>query len=383
MRVLLALHRVGPYHHVRFEAASRSLELQVLETRPQSAEYPWQFHPQAAYAIHQLRGQLHPEDDPPLPYLRCQLQALLGEVQPQVIVSVGWADQAYQQLLVLAQQRRIPVVLVSDSRQRDEPRNAGKEWLKRQLLRGYSAAMVAGQESRAYLGELWFPPAAIFQPWDVVDNDFFEQAASRSAPRHPTFLCVSRLVAKKNHQGLLDAYAGYQQQGGSWGLQLVGGGFLEDALRTLIEALPNPERVQLLPFCQLEELGRLYGQASAFVLASSTDQWGLVVNEAMAAGLPCLVSSACGCALDLIEHNHTGWCFDSGSTLALTELMHTVERQPPDQRTAMVASARQRLEAFTPQAFAQGLLATVDQANHQPRFSRRAALTAGLLSRLT
>jgi len=119
------------------------------------------------------------------------------------------------------------------------------------------------------------------------------------------------------------------------------------------------------------------------VLASSTDQWGLVVNEAMAAGLPCLVSSACGCALDLIEHNHTGWCFDSRSTLGLTELMHTVERQPPDQRTAMVSSARQRLEAFTPQAFAQGLLATVDQANHQPRFSRRAALTAGLLSLLT
>ena len=81
MRVLLALHRVGPYHHVRFEAASRSLELQVLETRPQSAEYPWQFHPQAAYAINQLRGQLHPEDDHPLPYLRCQLHALLGEVQ--------------------------------------------------------------------------------------------------------------------------------------------------------------------------------------------------------------------------------------------------------------------------------------------------------------
>ena len=383
MRVLLALHRVGPYHHVRFEAVCRSLELQVLETRPQSAEYPWQFHPQTAYAIHQLRGQLHPEDDPPLPYLRCQLHACLEEFQPQAIISVGWADRTYQQLLVLAHQRRIPVVLISDSRQRDEPRSATKEWLKRQLLLGYSAALVAGQESRAYLGELGFPPDAIFQPWDVVDNDFFEQAAGSSALRHPTFLCVSRLVAKKNHQGLLDAYASYQQQGGHWGLQLVGSGFLEARLRTLIAVLPNPERVQLLPFCQLEELGRLYGQASAFVLASSTDQWGLVVNEAMAAGLPCLVSTACGCAVDLIEHNRTGWCFDTKRTLALTELMHTAERQLPDKRATMVASAKQRLEAFTPQAFAQGLLAAKDQAIHQPRFSRRAALTADLLSRLT
>jgi glycosyltransferase involved in cell wall biosynthesis len=118
------------------------------------------------------------------------------------------------------------------------------------------------------------------------------------------------------------------------------------------------------------------------VLASSTDQWGLVVNEAMAAGLPCLVSSACGCAVDLIEHSRTGWCFDPSSTKALTELMHTAERQPPDQRSAMVAAARQRLEAFTPQAFAQGLLAAVVQATRQPRFSRRAALIAALLSRL-
>ena len=382
MRVLLALHRIGPYHHTRMAAAAKHLQLHGLETRPQSAEYPWDFQPAAAYAIYQLSGQLHPEADPPPYSLRCQLQALMGEVQPQAIVSVGWADRAYQQLLVLAQQRRIPVVLISDSRLRDEPRSAAKEWLKVQLLRGYSAALTAGQESRAYLEELGFPPAAISQPWDVVDNAFFAQAASGAAPRQPHFLCVSRLVAKKNHADLLQAYATYQRQGGNWGLQLVGSGPLEPEIHAQIAALPAPARVQLLPFCQLEQLGRLYGQASAFVLASSTDQWGLVVNEAMAAGLPCLVSSACGCAVDLIDHNRTGWCFDPSSTQALTELMHTAEHQPPAQRAAMVAAARQLLEAFTPQAFAHGLLAAVEQATCQPRFSRRAALTADLLSRL-
>jgi glycosyltransferase involved in cell wall biosynthesis len=382
VRVLLAVHRIGPYHHTRLAAAAEHLQLHGLETRPQSAEYPWQFHPHADYAIHQLSGHLHSETDPPLAALRRQLEALLNEIQPQVIVSVGWADRAYQQLLVLAQQRRIPVVLISDSRQRDEPRRAAKEWLKRQLLRGYSSALVAGKESRAYLTGLGFPPAAIFQPWDVVDNAFFQDSASQSGHRQPRFLCISRLVAKKNHQGLLTAYAKYQKQGGSWGLQLVGSGPLEDLLRAQISALPHPERVLLMPFCQLEELGRIYGQASAFVLSSSTDQWGLVVNEAIAAGLPCLVSSACGCAVDLIEHNRTGWCFDHRSSQVLAELMHTAERQHPDQRAAMVAAAIQRLEAFTPQAFGQGLLAAVDLASRQQRFSRRATLTADLLSRL-
>lgn len=380
--MLLALHRIGPYHHSRFAAVAGELQLHVLETRPKSIEYPWAFQPKVEYTIHQLRGHPHPEADLPIGPLRHQLAELLETIQPQAIISVGWADCAYQQLLVLAHQRRIPVVLISDSRQRDEPRSAAKEWLKRQLLRGYSAALVAGQESRSYLTELGFPPAAIFHPWDVVDNAFFQLSAAQAAPRQRSFLCVSRLVTKKNHQGLLEAYASYQQQGGCWGLQLVGSGPLEDPLRAQIAALPHPQRVQLLPFCQLEEVGRLYGQASAFVLASSTDQWGLVVNEAMAAGLPCLVSSACGCAVDLIEHSRTGWCFDPSSTQALTELMHTAERQPPDQRAAMVAAARQRLDAFTPQAFVQGLLAAVDQACRQPRFSHRAALTANLLSRL-
>ena len=380
MRVLLALRRIGPYHHVRFHAASKTLQLHVLETRPESVEYPWQFHPAGPYAIHRLSGQPHPEADPPADVLQPQLERLLDQLQPQAIVSVGWADRAYQQLLVLAHQRRIPVVLISDSRQRDEPRSAIKEWIKRQLLRGYSAALVAGQESRAYLTNLGFPEGAITQPWDVVDNAFFAGAAAQQGPRQPHFLCVSRLVSKKNLLGLLQAYATYQEQNGQWGLRLVGSGPLQPTIEAAIAQLPNPARVELLPFCQLEELGRVYGQASAFVLASSSDQWGLVVNEAMAAGLPCLVSSACGCAVDLISHGHTGWSFDPTNSAQLTELMHTAELQIPSHREAMVAAARKRLSGFSPERFAEGLLDAITQASVEPRFSRRAALTAQLLA---
>lgn len=379
--MLLALHRIGPYHQVRLAAAADTgLELTVLQTRPQSQEYAWAFDPAGPYALANLSGASHPEADPPRRLLAEQLEALLDRSKPQAIVSVGWADRAYQTLLLLAHQRRIPVVLMSDSRQRDEPRHGGKEWLKRQLLRGYSSALVAGQESRDYLECLGFPPAAIHQPWDVVDNSFFAQAYSEAPPRQPHFLCVSRLVGKKNHAGLLQAYATYQRQGGIWGLQLVGSGPLESSIRTQIATLPRPERVQCLPFCQLEQLGRLYGQASAFVLASSTDQWGLVVNEAMAAGLPCLVSSACGCSADLIEHGRTGWSFDPADTSELGALMHTAERQSPTQREAMVKAARQKLAAFSPETFARGLHLALEWALAHPRTSRRAVLVAQILS---
>lgn len=380
--VLLALHRIGPYHHARFSAVAPHLELHVLETRPQSAEYLWDFEPSKLYFMYQIGGQPSPEADPPLATLRQQLMVLLDQIQPQAIVTVGWADRAYQFLLLLAHERRIPIVLVSDSRQRDEPRSVAKERLKYQLLRGYSAALVAGRESRDYLADLGFPAAAIRQPWDVVDSTFFAQAACQSQRHLPHFLCVSRLVAKKNHTGLLKAYGIYQRQGGRWGLQLVGSGPLELAIRAQISELPDPQRVQLVPFCQQEQLAQLYGNANAFVLASITDQWGLVVNEAVASGLPCLVSSACGCAVDLIEHNRSGWCFDPTNTRSLADLMHTAECQSPAQRIAMVAAARQLLEAFTPQTFADGLRAALDQAWRYPRYSRSAALVANMLSRL-
>ena len=334
MKCLLVLRRIGPYHHARFDAVCDYIDLHVLETRPQSQEYPWDFHEKSLYSCYQLYDNLSPECDPVPSSLDKQLAELIDRLLPDVVVSVGWADCAYQRLLIACHQRCLPLVIVSDSRQHDQSRSSVKEWIKRQLLRGYSAALVAGSESRAYLTQLGFPGDVISQPWDVVDNDLFAAAASlpSTGSASPHFLSVSRLVEKKNHRGLLSAYAAYQRQGGTWGLTLIGSGPLERELRQAMTQLPDPSRVTLLPFQQLSDLTASYAQASAFVLASTTDQWGLVVNEALAAGLPCLVSSACGCSIDLIEDGRTGWSFNPRDSQSLTALMHQVERQTPQAR---------------------------------------------------
>jgi glycosyltransferase involved in cell wall biosynthesis len=379
---LLVLRRVGPYHHSRILAVAGRISIHVLETRHRSCEYPWDPRLHNGYPVYRLHGHDDPESDLSCDDLDRQLTELLSSINPGVVVSVGWADRAYQRLLLACKRLQIPVVIVSDSRERDQPRFAVMEWIKRQLLLGYSAALVAGVESRVYLESLGFPAVAISQPWDVVDNDFFALAANQFSLQSYHFLCVSRLVAKKNHQGLLEAYGGYQRQGGRWGLRLVGSGPLQQAIKSCIARLPDPSKVELRPFCQLEDLSRLYGQASAFILASTTDQWGLVVNEAMAAGLPCLVSRACGCAVELVDHSVTGWCFDPAMPERLTALMHDVEQQNLQDRVSMVAAARERLDSFSLETFSAGLELALQWAHRYPRFSRRAALTAQLLSRL-
>ena len=63
-----------------------------------------------------------------------------------------------------------------------------------------------------------------------------------------------------------------------------------------------------------------YKKAKATVLASSNDQWGLVINESMASGTPCIVSKNCGSYVDLIEENKTGWGFDPSNYIELANL---------------------------------------------------------------
>ena len=383
--VLLALHRVGPYHHARFKAASAVLDqpLRVLETRPDSQEYPWNSESaKGSYTILRLKGALNPEQDPPRRILRQQLQSLITANVPEVIVTVGWADAAYLELLWLAQGCGIPLVVVSDSRIIDMPRHPFKEWLKSQLLHGYSAALVAGSQSRQYLLKLGFNAEAIFQPWDVVDNLLFAQMAAQRPPPPPQerpFLCVGRFISEKNHALLLRAFRMYQLQGGSRPLLIVGCGPLESEILGGCADLPDPGAVSVVPFEQFEQLGLRYAQAHALILSSQKDTWGLVVNEAMAAGLPVIVSSACGCEVDLVEEGVTGWRFEANAPQQLVDCLRRTDQQSAEARELMIKAARLRLADFSLDAFAIGLRQACEHALacHAP--SLRSQLLARLL----
>ena len=385
--VLIVLHRVGPYHHARFQAAAAALQcpLLVLQTRPESQEYPWSFVVErAAYTLLSLEGFHSPEQDPPRSVLRHQLEQLLERYQPSVVVSVGWADRAYLQLMRLAQQRSVPLVVVSDSRCQDSARSSWKEWLKRQLIRGYSAGIVAGTQSRAYLRQLGMKAEAIQQPWDVVNNQLFAQLAAEAtteiAPNlEAPFLCVGRFIPEKNHALLLEAFSLYQSKGGTRSLLLVGHGPLEHQIRHACQQLPRPQAVEMAPFVELEKLASHYGRSHALVLASRKDTWALVVNEAMAAGLPVIVSRACGCVDDLVEDGVNGWSFACDDVQGLVGCLEQSDRQLAEERKTMTSLAKQRLMDFAPESFALGLRKACEHALQNQKTSFRSRIVSRFL----
>lgn len=382
--LLIALHRVGPYHRARFATLAARLPLVVLETRPHSREYPWDSQSPSGYHLERLGGHPDHDSDPPCTSIDRQIDGLIARHQPFALTTVGWADHSYQRLLLAAYRNRLPLLLISDSRYEDSPRTPLGELPKRLLLDGFSAALVAGSQSRDYLKRLGFPADAVFQPWDVVDNRSW-QADGATPPldrrQPPHWLCVSRFVAKKNHRILLEAYGRYQRAGGRWGLQLIGEGPMDSAVRAWIAALPNPAAVGIVPFQQFDSLRDYYHAARGLILASSSDQWGLVVNEAMAAGLPVLVSQACGCASDLIEEGRTGFLLDPKDPDQISQQLWRCDQLSTTSLMALQFEAASRISHFSPEAFASGIVLAAEYALDRPRFSRQAVAVAWLLSK--
>jgi glycosyltransferase involved in cell wall biosynthesis len=110
-----------------------------------------------------------------------------------------------------------------------------------------------------------------------------------------------------------------------------------------------------------------YAHAGAFILPSTSDQWGLVVNEAMASGLPVLVSSRCGCAPDLVAEGRNGFTWDPADAAALTGLLERVSRLHPREREELGQRSQEMIAAFSPGSFARGLIAAIRRAQASRR----------------
>ena len=233
-----------------------------------------------------------------------------------------------------------PMVVMSESSRQDEPRTWWKEAIKRRIVGLYSAALVGGQRHVQYLVELGMPRERVFTGYDVVDNHYFrhnaeEVRSQRSEVRQKYalpenyFLASARFIEKKNLARLVQAYAEYRRRSevrspkseigndkAPWDLVVLGDGPLRETLNSQLSTLNLNEHVHLPGFKPYDELPVYYALANAFVHASTTEQWGLVVNEAIASGLPVIVSERCGCVPELVQGN--GFTFDPTNEHELT-----------------------------------------------------------------
>lgn len=379
-RICLQWPRFGPIHLARLRAshalfAERGVEVVGLETASDDAIYEWRVENDEEPF---RRVQVFPDrvfDTIPPAEMHAETLATLDRLDPDAvaIMSYGYPD-ARAALLWCRRNRRAAIIMMA-TKEDDAPRVRWRERIKAMIVQQFDAALVGGTPQRDYMHKLGIPEEAIFTKYNAIDNDFFARGAeaARQHPervRHlpglgdptPFFFASNRFIPRKNLDRLLLGYAAYRSESEArglppWRLLMLGDG----VLRPDLERLVREREIGGVTFCgfqQIEDLPAYYGLAGAFVHPSLVDQWALVVNEAMAAGLPVIVSTGAGCSRDLVHEGENGFTFAPGDVAALTRHLLTIA-SPSTDRTAMGARSREVVAGWSLEEFAAALWSAV------------------------
>ena len=294
--------------------------------------------------------------------------------RPDAILLTGWHFLGMVQLHLAARLRGIPVLLRMDSNG-SRPRPWLLDQVYRLLFRGIAVGLPVGQANARWYRSNGFPQERLIGSPHFIDNGRFAGEASREQQQRERlrsqwgipqqafcFLFAGKLQEKKRPQDLLDALALLAHQSGPSPrpvhLLVVGSGNLEAACRQRVAAEGLP--VSFAGFLNQSQIAAAYAATDCLVLASDHGEtWGLVVNEAMACGLPAVVSDQVGCAEDLVEQGVTGLRYPCGDTDALAACLAAMARDPVA-AARMGQAARERVEEhFTIEAAAAGIRAAV------------------------
>lgn len=186
-------------------------------------------------------------------------------------------------------------------------------------------------------------------------------------------LQVNEVVSRGSRVEGIDSV--FSLQSSAFDLVIAGDGELRAEIEAAIRDLGLIEHVHLVGAKGYHELPRYYANAAAFIHASTTEQWGLVVNEAMASGLPVLVSNRCGCVLDLVKEGENGWTFDPHDQEQMADLMLKMSSDE-EARKRMGKRSQEIISEWGPSRFAAGVQSSTAAALAAPRKK------AGILDRM-
>lgn len=385
MSVVILNRQIGHYHDARFRSAARELgAVSVISTANEGAFKQFLAPEIGNYSVVRLFPNYHMFFD--AVRSRKLLNAVglkLSELKPRAVVVAGWANPESCAAIHWSLTNRVPVVVMSESQAFDADRRTLREALKSRVVHMCDAALVGGPSHRSYIEALGMPRHRIHLGYNAVDNQHFMAGAdsarssdsvTRAALHLPNrfILASGRFIKKKNFPQLVKAYADARSivESGP-DLVILGEGETHEEIRKAIAETSCEEKIHLLGFRGYDELPALYGLAEGFCHISTVEQWGLVVNEAMACSTPVIVSGSCGVSQALIKGGENGFVVDAADRKDIADTLVKFFRLPPERRLKIGKAGCATISDWGPAAFARGLSAAIEDAIAAPRKNYR------------
>jgi poly(glycerol-phosphate) alpha-glucosyltransferase len=235
-----------------------------------------------------------------------------------------------------------------------EPLRAQAAWLRSKFqefltspINGVDAIVGIGSEAVKSYKERWPSIPCFNVPYHCDLAQFFENRATfQSLKEEVRFLFCGQLISRKGVDVLLQAFDRLVHKGYPVRLVLVGRRAELDQMLTRVSTEAK-NRISYEGFFDPKRLSQIYSQAHVFVLPSRYDGWGVVVNQALGAGLPVICTDAVGAGYDLVDDGVNGYRVPAGDAEELTSRMEDLIVQR--ERIPEFGAASHRLaEAFTP-----------------------------------
>jgi hypothetical protein len=272
----------------------------------------------------------------------------LRRFAPDVVISTEMGFRSLSALFFTKLRRRCRLILWTEVNESTEHGRGRARGVIRKILAKHCDGFLAlGDAGVAYVRSLGAPRERIFRLLYTTEVSRFGAAAAEKQNER-RLLCAGQLIERKGLLQFLAALGKWAERHTEQNVELVFAG--DGPLREKLETSPVPPnlRLQFLGDVSYRDLPRVYSQAGILAFPTLADTWGVVVNEAMAAGLPVLGSVHSQAVKELVTHGKNGWTFSAGNPLETAAAIHECLTTPLDMLQQMREDARRAAVELTP-----------------------------------
>jgi glycosyltransferase involved in cell wall biosynthesis len=363
-KVVLLTNFIAPYRVPLLEAVAKRVgDLQVWVSTLMEANRPWRpesgtLHVEVQRCLTIEHHSRHPHGyvEQQIVHLPYDTLPRLRRERPDIVLSAEFGARTMQAALYCVVSSTPLVVWATVSESSEKGRGLVRRLLRRALLPHADAVLVNGRSGARYvraLGARADRVVTVPQTSGLGDVAVTETAAGRQE-RH--LLYVGQLIERKGIVPFATAL-------GRWGrrhpteqvvLEVVGDG--PEAARLARVSLPENVTVRCSGQLPYERVAQAYTRAGLFVFPTLADEWGLVVNEAMAAGLPVLGSIFSQAVEELVDDGVSGWMFRPNDPESVNAVLDRTLSVGAPELARMGAAARDAVQALSPESAADRLI---------------------------
>lgn len=311
--------------------------------------------------------------------IKPELFKKLHEINPDIVIAGAIAFPSGALAVNWCQKKRKPIIIFDSAKIELVIRNRMVNYIKKAVYSGVDAVFYPAPDWIS-TGNFWgFSEEQMYFGVDVVDNGFWAKPRETNNDKENFFVVVGRQIAKKNHLDILKAYHKYLSLSDSkvCRLVIIGDGPEHDKITDYIANNCLNNFVTCLPFLSQEELAGVYQKAKALISSSSSETWGLVINEAMACGCPIIASKECGATDALVHDKVNGYSFSCGDLETLAYHMTKLTLLDEEQYQSMREASRQIISNWGLNRFCKGCYDAVQYVSQHPK--RKTSLLARII----